>query len=229
MSESQQGAAVRSDSASLVPPYPRDPSNGWRSDTAPDATVDGRRARALRTHQAVLDGLKECLEIGISQPTAKQVAERAGVSLRGVFRHFDHLDTLLLELDKREHQRIAKSLRPCSLGAPVEKRIDSFLKGCSRINEGTAVVRRALQRYSATSDALDRYRDRQRLLRHEKIMKVFEGELASLSGPDRRERVQEISALTSWSQWEELRRYEHMPVLRTRKILARKMAAILAT
>lgn len=166
--------------------------------------------------------------MGILQPTAKQVAERAGVSLRGVFRHFEHLDQLLLELDKREHARLAASIRPCPTDAPTTKRVDSFLGACARVYEGTATVRRALLRYEATSETLERHRERQRLHGHKKIIALFEHELDALPPAARRERVQEVSALTSWSQWEELRRYEGLSAPRTRRVLAREMRALLA-
>lgn len=166
--------------------------------------------------------------MGNLQPTAKDIAAQAGVSLRGVFRHFEHLESLLLELDKREHDRIVQVLRPCDPGAPLAKRIDTFLAGCAKIYEGTAPVRRALQRYAASSEPLARYRDRQRVVGHKKILAVFEQELSPLTGAERRELVQEISAMTSWTQWEELRRYEGLAPGRARKILAREIGSVLA-
>ncbi len=226
MSDSRHRAAVQPDPRSVLS-HSAPTDSGWRPKAGSAAAADGRHARAQRTHQAVLDGLKACLESGVSQPTAKLIAEHAKVSLRGVFRHFGHLDALLLELDAREHQQLIATIRPCPVDGPVEKRIDSFVQGCARLYEGTTIVRRALQRYAAISESLERYRDRQRRHGHEKILTVFAHELEMCPAADRRERIQEISALTSWSQWEELRHYEGLSAARARKILMREMGAIL--
>ena len=188
---------------------------------------DGRHARAQRTHDAVLDGLQECLEAGIPQPTAKQIAAQAGVSLRGIFRHFENLDALLLELDKREHERIASSIRSCPLDAPLEQRITSFLRGCARVYEGTAAVRRALQASLCTSGRLARHRDRQRIIARQKVQTVFAEELRQLSPTALRERVHAISALTSWSQWEEMRSHEGLSLERTQRVLGNQLHRLL--
>lgn len=188
---------------------------------------DGRHARAQRTHDAVLDGLQECLEAGIPQPTAKQIAAQAGVSLRGIFRHFENLDALLLELDKREHERIASSIRPCPLDAPIEQRVTSYLRGCARIYEGTAAVRRALQASVCTSGRLARHRDRQRIIARRKVQTVFAEELSLLSPTALRERVHAISALTSWSQWEEMRSHEGLSLDRTQRLLGNQLHRLL--
>src|ERR1044072_5768679 len=62
--------------------------------SAPEAATDGRSARAARTRDAVVEALLSLLDEGNLRPTARQVAERAGVSLRSVYVHFDDLEDL---------------------------------------------------------------------------------------------------------------------------------------
>ena len=55
---------------------------------------DGRVARGQRTRRSVAEALMELLRAGETDPTAKAVALRAGVSLRLVFHHFADMDDL---------------------------------------------------------------------------------------------------------------------------------------
>ena len=55
------------------------------------ARIDGRLARSARTRHAVVDALLDLLGEGDLRPTAARIAERAGVSLRIVFHHFEDL------------------------------------------------------------------------------------------------------------------------------------------
>ena len=59
-----------------------------------DEPVDGRRARRQRSRDLVVDALLDLLNAGVVRPTAQQVAERSGVSLRSIFRIFDDVETL---------------------------------------------------------------------------------------------------------------------------------------
>ncbi len=55
---------------------------------------DGRVARGQRTRRNVAEALMDLLRAGETDPTAKTVARRAGVSLRLVFHHFADMDDL---------------------------------------------------------------------------------------------------------------------------------------
>jgi len=59
---------------------------------------DGRIQRSQRSREKILRAYWELMLGGDMEPSAAAIAEHAGVGLRSVFRHFDDLDTLLLEL-----------------------------------------------------------------------------------------------------------------------------------
>ena len=46
-----------------------------------------------------IDALQELVHEGVLVPTAQTVAERAGVGIRTVFRHFDDMETLFATMD----------------------------------------------------------------------------------------------------------------------------------
>ena len=60
--------------------------------TAPP--LDGRLNRALRSRRAICDACLDLVQEGVLQPSADQIADRAGVSRRSIFYHFSDLAAL---------------------------------------------------------------------------------------------------------------------------------------
>lgn len=65
---------------------------------ASTTSADGRHSRTIVTRQRIVSGFIELIAEGCVAPTAEQVAARAGIGLRTVFRHFDDMETLYREL-----------------------------------------------------------------------------------------------------------------------------------
>jgi len=61
--------------------------------------ADGRRQRSLTSRRAILRAMMELLAEGESDPSADRVAERAGIGVRSVFRHFDDKEGLYREMN----------------------------------------------------------------------------------------------------------------------------------
>lgn len=66
------------------------------ADAATDSSVDtdGRRLRRQQNREAVIDALVASYAEGVYQPSAADIAERAGLSPRSLFRYFDDVDDL---------------------------------------------------------------------------------------------------------------------------------------
>jgi AcrR family transcriptional regulator len=60
--------------------------------------ADGRRQRGARNRRQIVEAMRALIGGGEMNPSAAQVAERAGVSLRSVFRHFEDMDSLYREI-----------------------------------------------------------------------------------------------------------------------------------
>lgn len=65
---------------------------------------DGRLLRTERSRQQIIDAVHELINEGILVPTAQTVAERAGVGIRTVFRHFADMETLFATMDVQLRQ-----------------------------------------------------------------------------------------------------------------------------
>ncbi len=75
-------------------------------ETQDNTTADGRTLRSERSRRKIVDALFELVGEGHMMPTAKQVAERADLGIRTVFRHFTDMDTLFEEM----HQRLRRDV-----------------------------------------------------------------------------------------------------------------------
>lgn len=68
--------------------------------------ADGRRKRGDQSRRQIVDAMIELVRSGEMSPSAAQVAERAGVGLRTVFRHFDEMEILYREMAEVIRARI---------------------------------------------------------------------------------------------------------------------------
>jgi AcrR family transcriptional regulator len=96
--------------------------------------TDGRRLRAVRSRDRIVDAILALVGDGEMNPSAVQIAERAGVGIRSVFRHFEDMDTLYGEMRARmEAELLPQVLAPFAardlrgrLGELLERRASIF-------------------------------------------------------------------------------------------------------
>lgn len=79
--------------------------------------ADGRRQRSERSRAQIIEAMFELIREGDMSPSAAKVAERAEVGLRTVFRHFEDMDSLYIEMA----ERITAEIMP-KVFAPFESR-----------------------------------------------------------------------------------------------------------
>jgi AcrR family transcriptional regulator len=93
---------------------------------SPIATVpiDGRTARRERNRDAVIDALLALYDSGDLSPSLDDVALRAGVSPRSLFRYFTDADDLTRAAIARQQDRLAPLLAaPIPVGRTAEARV----------------------------------------------------------------------------------------------------------
>jgi AcrR family transcriptional regulator len=74
-------------------------------------TTDGRILRSRRSRELIADALYELVGEGHLEPTAEQVAERAGVGIRTVFRLFSDMESLYATMNARLLSEVGPMLR----------------------------------------------------------------------------------------------------------------------
>jgi AcrR family transcriptional regulator len=106
--------------------------------------VDGRRVRRHQNREAVIDAMVEMFHAGIYSPGSAQIAERAGLSPRSLFRYFDDIDDLTQAAIDRQLDA-AKPLLDAGVrsSAPLHDRISSFVTARVKLHEATTPGARA--------------------------------------------------------------------------------------
>ncbi len=193
------------------------------------AKTDGRVLRSRRSRQVVADAMLGLLQEGVLRPTARQVAERAGVSERAVFRHFQQVDALFEAVCDRQVERISRIAPPrVSVGEAIDERIEKLVHRWSEINEKVSPVRRAAILYEPDSPVISRRHGWMRDLLAREIRELFTPDLAGLPRVEREDTLTALGAVLSWSTWEHLRRHRRIGRNRARRILAMNVRALLA-
>ncbi|HYC54116.1 MAG TPA: TetR/AcrR family transcriptional regulator [Candidatus Binatia bacterium] len=193
------------------------------------AKVDGRNERSAATRRLVAEAYLTLVKEGFLRPTARQVAERAGVSERAVFRHFQDLETLLSEAAMIQIQRIGSEVpQPAPLDGPIEERLDHFTARWCELHERVTPVRRAAILYEPFSPEVARRLGWIRGVRKQEIEQTFAGELAAREPQHRRETVATLSAACSWSTWSQLRNRHQLDIPEAHRAVRRSLQALLA-
>lgn len=90
--------------------------------------VDGRTRRRQRNRTAVIDAMLAMIREGDLHPAAADIADRAGVSHRSIFRYFDDLDDLVRTTIDRALEEAApyRGINDLGMGTTAE-RIDAYV------------------------------------------------------------------------------------------------------
>lgn len=89
---------------------------------------DGRRQRTERSRKAMIDAALALIQEGNFAPTAREIAERAGVGVRSFFRQFDDMDSLFLAVDAQISESVVESFfNQGERDGTLEQRLESLV------------------------------------------------------------------------------------------------------
>jgi AcrR family transcriptional regulator len=188
---------------------------------------DGRAARTERTTDAVVEALLALIDAGDLRPSARRIAERAEVSLRTVFHHFDDIETLYATAADRQLQRLVALTRFVPREGPLEDRAGALVAARAQVLEAVSPVRRAALLSEPFSPAVHARLAWARRRGGREIERVFAEELARRPAGERRELAAALTAAMSWSNWEELRAHQGLTPALARRVLKRTLMALL--
>ncbi|CAN5389785.1 hypothetical protein BH23ACT3_BH23ACT3_14390 [soil metagenome] len=155
----------------------------------PPTSVDGRRARRQRNREAVVDALLAFYREGELSPSTDQIAARAGLSPRSLFRYFDDVDELCRIAIDHQRDRIQHLVTiDIDPSAALPDRTSTFVHHRVALYEaqsGVGLVARARAPFQPL--IADELRRGRALLRQQ-LAQAFAPELESL-GPDLRDRL----------------------------------------
>jgi AcrR family transcriptional regulator len=166
--------------------------------------VDGRRLRSERTRQAIIEAYLELLRRDPRMPTAAQLAERAGCSVRSIFERFSDLDALSLAtadyaIAQGQAEAVARDVdgdRPTRIQSHVRTRALACEKWLP------------LWRIIVSPDQLAELRTRVvgvRLANIERMKLMYKPELSRLQEPAREQFLIALAVLMSFESWDQMR------------------------
>jgi AcrR family transcriptional regulator len=194
--------------------------------TATIDEVDGRRLRREQNREAVLDALVALLGEGTYQPSSNEIADRAGISPRSLFRYFDDID----DLHRAAIERQLAAARPLlDLGvasdAPVRTKIARLVAARVQLFETIAPAARSARAYAHRHPVIAAQVRESRSFLRRQLARLFAPELAG----DRAARLPALDALCSFETYELLRHDQGLSRARTAAALTAALTALLSS
>lgn len=185
--------------------------------------ADGRRRRGQDNRARIVAAMMEIVHSGDVAPSAEQVAARADVGLRTVFRHFQDMDSLYREIAAVVAREVRASLdRPLRSEAWRDRLIE-------------LVGRRAMafEKMAPYKRAADVFRHRSKFLGSDyakmivELREILERELPRQVARDR-DLVESLDMLLSFETWSRLRREQGLTPKRAQAVLEATVGALTA-
>ncbi len=190
---------------------------------------DGRRARRERNREAVVDAMLALYREGVLWPSSEEIATRAGVSARSLFRYFDDVDDLAREAVARQQEHLLPlwdlDIDPV---APVGDRITSFVAHRVRLLEGMGEVGRVARIRSTQQPRIASELARARRGMRAQTATAFAPELDGLAEAERTALLATLDALTSWEAYDLMRHDQGLSAPSARSALALALRRLLA-
>jgi TetR/AcrR family transcriptional regulator of autoinduction and epiphytic fitness len=166
---------------------------------------DGRVLRGQRNREAVVAALLGLVAAGDLNPTAKAIAERAGISRRSVFQHFADVESIYEAAGQRVGETLRPLLEPVDPTLPLAERVEALVGLRRSLLETVDPMARAARIREPFSSELQASRRRLSAKMLEQCREAFAPELAERSDADAAALGLAIAGAMSWSLWNHLR------------------------
>jgi len=182
---------------------------------------DGRRRRGEESRRRIAAAMLELIREGEISPRAEDVAARADVGLRTVFRHFDDMDSLYREISNHMAAELMPILKePLSVdnwGVTLNQLIDRRTRGFER-----------MMPFRIASDV---HRHHSEFLKseHAALLKLLRSNLraaAPASLRDDKIMFEALDMILSFDAWRRLRLDQGLSVTQTRKAVMEAARAL---
>lgn len=185
-------------------------------------SIDGRRKRSARSRAAIITATLTLLDNGNLTPTARQIAEEAGVGLRSFFRHFEDMDSLLEAVDAQIRQHYESMFLLPMPDGDLETRLFDYINVLSNAFERLKRPMLSTQFQMWQSKALQKNwaRNQRRLRNH---LEKWVPELHALPQAQR----EAVHAVTSFDMWHRLRHHQSLSINDAREAMLALMLGVL--
>lgn len=192
--------------------------------------TDGRKRRRIRNREAVVDALLDLYHEGNLRPSSDEIAERAGLSPRSLFRYFDDVDDLASAAVARQQTRALPFLdiaagpedeRTVRVKALVDQRFRLFdeLGQAAKVTRLRAPFQPVLAGLLAQNRAFFR----------EQVRQLFAAELDELQPARARSITAALDILASFECYDLLLNDQEFSPTQAKSAMAGSLGAVLAS
>lgn len=193
-----------------------------------EQTRDGRKLRGQRSRDAVVEAILALVRERGEVPAVADVADRSGVSVRSIFRHFDDLESLHAAAVEHQMARVRHLHVPIASDGTVGERVAALAARRAELYEQILPIRPVAERFRGESASITAGLEFSRSALARQVVDLFEAELEVLPIEGRREVLDAVLAATSWTIWHELRVVQDCSAEQARAVVARTVGALLA-
>jgi AcrR family transcriptional regulator len=209
------------------------PSGGEGREAAVQPEVvetDGRRLRRAVNREAVVDALLDLYSEGNLRPGTDEIAERAGISPRSLFRYFEDTDDLAGEAITRQ---LARAMPLVGLGterdAPFEQRVEALVDQRFRLFDAVGQAAHVSRLRAPFQPRLAANLTETRQFLREQIRWLFGVEFESM-GTERAERaLAAVDVLTAFESYQLLTGDQCLTVAEAKAVVSQSLSALLAS
>jgi len=167
--------------------------------------VDGRHQRSARSRQAIIDATYAILEEGVMAPTSQDIADRAGIDIRTLFRHFETMEDLYAAASVSKRSLHDDMFTPKTIGESLDQRVLQAVKQhASGYEELSNTFLLTLNQRWHSTQLRNNYA--QENVRLRKGLEVWLPELKSMA----KSRREAVDAVASFEMWHRLREHQQL-------------------
>jgi AcrR family transcriptional regulator len=184
---------------------------------------DGRRQRSQASRSKIIAAFMELMEAGDPSPSAARVAKHAGVGLRSVFRHFDDMDSIYVEVDRLLGEQWSPVLNKPYKSTDWRDQLNELIKRRAEVNENTSPYR--------LTTMFARFHSAQLMKNYERLMKIEADALNAIlpkSVQKDKRRSRAVLLATSFDSWRLFRHDQGLSNKRTIETMAQIVKDIIA-
>ena len=165
--------------------------------------IDGRRLRSERTKQLIIEAFLSLLRDNSQMPTAVQIAERAGYSVRSIFERFPDLNALRVAATDYQLAQALALAPPRGVDGNRETRLRSQVNTRAHTCERGVALWRVLLQF-ADQDPTGQLKQRVARARETTVGRIelmYRAELSTVPEDERRQLLITLEALTDMVRW----------------------------
>jgi AcrR family transcriptional regulator len=185
--------------------------------------ADGRVTRSIVTRKKIVDALTALIREGQMSPTAEQVAQRADVGLRTVFRHFADMDSLYREISMNLDAQVMPMLQVRLTASTWQQRVLQSIEPRTEIYDRVAAMNLAAQVHRHESAYLA-----ENLMSAARLQRDMLRRLLPAAVTQDATLVDALDLVLSIEAWIRLRREQGLSVAEARQVMRLGVTALLA-